>query len=58
MTKAMTEPQAPDTEEVVTAAETDEVETEAVETPPTPDESFDLDEAIEAILFAAGHAVT
>lgn len=58
MTKAMTEPQAPDTEEVVTAAETDEVETEAVEAPPTPDESFDLDEAIEAILFAAGHAVT
>ena len=31
---------------------------EAEETKPLPDENFDLDEAIEAILFAAGHAIT
>ena len=32
--------------------------TDEAEAAPIPDESFDLDEAIEAILFAAGHAVT
>ena len=58
MTKAMTELPTPDTEELIPAAETAEINPETVETPPAPDESFDLDEAIEAILFAAGHAVT
>ena len=56
MTTAMTEDRIPNEKEILTEATVEEPSSE--EAPPTPDESFDLDEAIEAILFAAGHAVT
>ena len=44
-------------EETVSAAEEDVIDGEQ-STMLTPDADFDLDEAIEAILFAAGHAIT
>ena len=48
--------QEPELTEAAVTAEAEE--TEATETIPERDENFDLDEAIEAILFAAGHAIT
>ncbi len=57
MTKATKEPETTVdiTESTAMEALTESAEEEVA---PTPDEDFDLDEAIEAILFAAGHAIT
>ena len=57
MTKQTTKVNELLTEQTETAEALTEGE-EAEESKPSPDENFDLDEAIEAILFAAGHAIT
>ena len=54
----MTTPKKTKNEQQEPTVATEEVVDGEQSTMPTPDADFDLDEAIEAILFAAGHAIT